>query len=44
MPDIDAIVAEIPEGALMCVRPSSQDPDWGGPGAVLNIGMNNDRL
>ncbi len=44
MPDIDAIVAQIPEGALMCVRPSSQDPDWGGPGAVLNIGINNARF
>ena len=27
-------------GALLCVRPSSEDPDWGGPGSVLNIGMN----
>ncbi|MEM6587187.1 MAG: putative PEP-binding protein [Pseudomonadota bacterium] len=26
--------------AVLCVRPSSEDPDWGGPGAVLNIGMN----
>ena len=25
---------------LLCVRPSSEDPDWGGPGAILNIGMN----
>ena len=25
---------------LLCVRPSSEDPDWGGPRAVLNIGMN----
>jgi pyruvate,orthophosphate dikinase len=25
------------------VRPSSQDPDWGGPGAILNIGMNDAR-
>jgi len=25
---------------LLCVRPSSEDPDWGGPGAVLNIGIN----
>ncbi len=39
MPDIDAIVAQFPEDALLCVRPSSQDPDWGGPGAVLNIGI-----
>ena len=28
---------------LLCVRPSSQDPDWGGPGAILNIGMNDRR-
>ncbi len=28
---------------LLCVRPSSEDPDWGGPGAVLNIGMNDAR-
>ena len=44
MPDVAAVVAEMPEGALMCVRPSSQDPDWGGPGAVLNIGINNARF
>jgi len=25
---------------LVSVRPSSEDPDWGGPGAILNIGMN----
>ena len=40
MPDIAAIVSQFPQGALLCVRPSSEDPDWGGPGAVLNIGMN----
>ncbi|MEM9967762.1 MAG: putative PEP-binding protein [Pseudomonadota bacterium] len=40
MPDVEAVVAQMPKGALMCVRPSSQDPDWGGPGAVLNIGIN----
>jgi pyruvate,orthophosphate dikinase len=44
MPDVNAICAEMPEGALMCVRPSSQDPDWGGPGAVLNIGINDERF
>lgn len=27
-------------GGLVSVRPSSQDPDWGGPGSILNIGMN----
>ena len=40
MPDIHAILAQFGEGALLCVRPSSEDPDWGGPGAVLNIGIN----
>lgn len=28
---------------LLSVRPSSMDPDWGGPGAMLNIGMNDAR-
>ncbi|TDE41042.1 putative PEP-binding protein [Antarcticimicrobium sediminis] len=40
MPDIDAVNEQFDVGALLCVRPSSEDPDWGGPGAVLNIGMN----
>lgn len=40
MPDIEAIAAQFQTGALLCVRPSSEDPDWGGPGAILNIGMN----
>ncbi|SDF46343.1 putative PEP-binding protein [Sulfitobacter delicatus] len=40
MPDVQAVVDQFPDGALLCVRPSSQDPDWGGPGAVLNIGIN----
>ena len=44
MPDMAAILAEFPEGALLCVRPSSEDPDWGGPGAILNIGMNDARF
>jgi pyruvate,orthophosphate dikinase len=44
LPDIAAIVSQFPTGALLCVRPSSEDPDWGGPGAVLNIGMNEDRF
>ncbi|MEM6303571.1 MAG: putative PEP-binding protein [Pseudomonadota bacterium] len=44
MPDMAAIVAQFPEGALLCVRPSSEDPDWGGPGAVLNIGINDARF
>lgn len=43
LPDIVGIVDQFPEGTLLCVRPSSEDPDWGGPGAVLNVGMNDAR-
>ncbi|WP_184562633.1 putative PEP-binding protein [Sulfitobacter undariae] len=44
LPNIDSVVDEFPKDALLCVRPSSEDPDWGGPGAVLNIGMNDARF
>lgn len=40
MPDMEALLAPFGPSPLLCVRPSSEDPDWGGPGAVLNIGMN----
>ncbi|MEP1587418.1 MAG: putative PEP-binding protein [Tateyamaria sp.] len=43
LPDIDAILEQFPQDALLCARPSSQDPDWGGPSAILNIGMNDAR-
>lgn len=43
MPDIVAIVGQFEPDSLLCVRPSSEDPDWGGPGAVLNVGMNDAR-
>ena len=43
LPDIPLILSQFPQEALLCVRPSSGDPDWGGPGAVLNIGMNHAR-
>ncbi|MEL6889053.1 MAG: putative PEP-binding protein [Pseudomonadota bacterium] len=43
-PDIDAILSQFPAEALLCVRPSSEDPDWGGPSAILNIGMNDRRF
>lgn len=39
MPDLDAILGHFGTTPLLSVRPSSQDPDWGGPGAILNIGM-----
>lgn len=44
LPDIEAILRQFPDDALLCVRPSSEDPDWGGPSAILNIGMNNARF
>jgi pyruvate, orthophosphate dikinase len=39
-PDIDAMLAVFGPAPLLSVRPSSEDPDWGGPGAMLNIGIN----
>ncbi|SPF78452.1 pyruvate, phosphate dikinase [Pseudoprimorskyibacter insulae] len=44
LPDVDGILQRFKDGCLLCVRPSSEDPDWGGPGAVLNIGMNDARF
>lgn len=41
--DTCAILRHFGEAPLVSVRPSSQDPDWGGPGAFLNIGMNDAR-
>ncbi|MDO7630185.1 MAG: pyruvate, phosphate dikinase, partial [Loktanella sp.] len=43
MPDMVAILAPFGPAPLLSVRPSSQDPDWGGPSAILNIGMNDAR-
>ncbi|MCV2894602.1 pyruvate, phosphate dikinase [Lentibacter sp. XHP0401] len=40
MPDMRKLLEPFGDSPLLCVRPSSEDPDWGGPGAVLNIGMN----
>ncbi len=36
----EAMMQAFGDAALVSVRPSSEDPDWGGPGAILNIGMN----
>ena len=38
--DMDALLAFFGPAPLLTVRPSSQDPDWGGPGTVLLVGMN----
>jgi len=43
LPDIASILRHFEPGKLLLVRPSSQDPDWGGPSSVLNIGMNHER-
>ncbi|WP_106608983.1 putative PEP-binding protein [Shimia abyssi] len=43
-PDVSRILEHFADDQLLCVRPSSEDPDWGGPGAVLNIGMNDARM
>lgn len=42
-PDIAQLISPFKDAALLCVRPSSEDPDWGGPGAVLNVGINDAR-
>ncbi len=42
-PDMPALLGPFGESCVLCVRPSSEDPDWGGPGAILNIGMNDAR-
>lgn len=44
LPDMQALLAPFGAAPLLSVRPSSQDPDWGGPSAVLNVGMNDARL
>ncbi|OWU85240.1 pyruvate phosphate dikinase [Oceanicola sp. 22II-s10i] len=38
--DMNALLEPFGPMPLLCVRPSSEDPDWGGPSAVLNIGLN----
>lgn len=40
LPNMQKMLEPFGDSPLLCVRPSSEDPDWGGPGAVLNIGMN----
>lgn len=38
--DVKAILSHFGPMPLLSVRPSPENPDWGGPGTVLNIGMN----
>jgi len=39
MPEAGAILAAIGKGPLVSIRPSPQNPDWGGPGTILNLGL-----
>ncbi len=41
--DARAILANFGPHPLISVRPSPANPDWGGPGTILNIGMNAER-
>ncbi len=38
--DSRALLAPFGPNPLISVRPSPQNPDWGGPGTILNVGMN----
>ncbi len=44
LPDLSTILSHFNQSELLCVRPSSESPDWGGPSAILNIGMNGQRF
>jgi pyruvate, orthophosphate dikinase len=41
--DIKFILSHFGASPLISVRPSPGNPDWGGPGTILNIGMNASR-
>ncbi len=43
VPDTTRLMAVFGEGALVSLRPSPENPDWGGPGTILNLGMNDAR-
>ena len=38
--DTEALAAEFGPSMLVSVRSSPENPEWGGPGTVLNVGMN----
>ena len=38
--DAAALLSHFGPAPLISVRPSPQNPEWGGPGTVLNVGMN----
>ncbi|MCU9847047.1 pyruvate, phosphate dikinase [Defluviimonas sp. WL0024] len=42
LPDVNRLAALF-DGVLVSIRPSPANPAWGGPGTVLNVGMNADK-
>jgi len=40
MPDTERLAALFGSAPLLAVRSSPANPDWGGPGTLLNVGMN----
>ncbi|WP_424179255.1 putative PEP-binding protein [Yoonia sp. TsM2_T14_4] len=44
LPDMAALMAPFDPQPLLSVRPSSESADWGGPSAILNVGMNDVRF
>lgn len=44
LPDMVALMAPFGPQPLLSVRPSSENADWGGPSAILNVGMNDARF
>jgi pyruvate,orthophosphate dikinase len=40
--DLTGLMDRFAPGELLSVRPSAERPEWGGPGALLNIGMNDE--
>jgi pyruvate, orthophosphate dikinase len=43
MPALAPILDALGPGAIVSVRGSPENPDWGGPGTILNIGINAER-
>lgn len=41
--DSDQLATLFGPGGLVSVRPSAVDPAWGGPGTMLNVGINDER-
>ncbi|WP_019954023.1 putative PEP-binding protein [Yoonia vestfoldensis] len=44
LPDMAGLMAPFGPQPLLSVRPSSENADWGGPSAILNVGMNDARF